>query len=82
MDEGTLFDEPEGGAPCPDGAGESPARAPWSECPLAAFLAMSEAAQLDYCARRDEDTLLSCEPEDRAFFAERAAWYRARMGEL
>lgn len=49
-----------------------PTDSAWQECPLEVFLAMSERRQLDYCARRDDDSARFAATE------EQAAWYRWR----
>lgn len=81
-DERSLFDEVEGGAPCLEGAGESPAHAPyaprseWTDVPLAEFLSWSEKAQLEHCADRDVDSAeFADDPDDAEFFLARAKWY-------
>lgn len=54
----------------------------WQEVPQALFLSWSEARQLDYCARRDED---AAEHEDsdfwRKFYVNRAGDYRQQLSE-
>lgn len=103
--------EPRGGAPCQDGAGESPAHpldsparrvihdaimdkamheaevgptdSLWREISHETFMAMTEKEQLDYCARRDEDSARFADSEaDAKFYLDRAARYRARLAEL
>lgn len=52
----------------------------WREVPQALFLSWSEARQLDWCARRDEDAALREEREHhRQFYKERAEAYRCAM---
>lgn len=61
---------------------ETPA---WHEVPAALFLSWSDARQLEYCARRDECTMLD-EHDDISdwwmeFYAERAVSYRTAVNE-
>ena len=63
--------------------GVRPTDSLWRECKLEEFVVMSETEQLDYCARRDEDSARFADTEeDAAWYRERAAWYRNRMKEL
>ena len=48
----------------------------WAEVPQALFLSWSIPRQLDYCARRDEDSARSAEAEWVGFYTERAKGYR------
>lgn len=50
----------------------------WQEVPQALFLSWSSARQLDYCARRDEDSALQ-DNDNRDFYLQRAADYRSMM---
>lgn len=75
--ERTLFDEPE------ELHSNRPTDSLWRECPLEVFLAMSELQQLDYCARRDEDSARFADSEeDAAWYRARAKWYRDEMERL
>jgi hypothetical protein len=87
-------DQPEfdfGGEPCSQ-AGESPAivtecsdlpYSTWREVPQALFLSWSPAMQLAYCARRDEDAILSAESDWWVvFYGRRMEGYRGDMAKL
>lgn len=75
------FDDDGGGVSFPAvHAAERTSSSPiWQEVPQALFLSWSRARQMDYCARRDEDSAQQVELEDREFYAQRAQWYRAEV---
>jgi len=51
----------------------------WQEVPQALFLSWSHARQLDYCARRDEDSAV-VDSDNREFYLDRARAYREGIG--
>jgi hypothetical protein len=73
----TLFDDE------PERTSYSPTDSKWREIPQAEFLALSERDQLDYCARRDEDSALyATTDEDAQWYRRRAAAYRQLIEKL
>lgn len=57
-----------------------PPRSAWQEVSQTTFLSWSEAEQLDYCARRDDDSAAHAPTErDAEFFRNRANDYREMM---
>lgn len=55
----------------------------WREIPHEQFMAMTELEQLDYCARRDEDSARFADSdEDAKWYLWRAGLYRRRIAEL
>lgn len=87
IDQPSLFDAPDvavtasGRTGAVEGANPSGAPPPeWQEVPAALFLSWSDARQLEYCARRDEETMLNENDEVSDwwmdFYAERSRAYR------
>lgn len=73
---GVVADE-SGGASCAKGDGENPSRLPLREVPADIFLSWPEKQQLEYCAKRDEDSALDAlDDEWAAFYRQRAQDYR------
>ncbi|MFI5222724.1 MAG: hypothetical protein ACHQX3_00525 [Nitrospirales bacterium] len=48
----------------------------WRDVTPALFLSWSRARQLDYCARRDEDSAAKTDGDERQFYLQRAQDYR------
>lgn len=49
----------------------------WSEVPAGIFLSWPVGMQMDYCARRDEDSAAKADtPEETAWYRKRAQGYR------
>lgn len=64
----SLFDSDEPEAPIQP--------AGWQEVPQAVYFSWSDARQLEYCARRDEDAARHAEGAMKEFYEERARCYR------